>query len=60
MTQDTNTRAAQLEADLRLALRYLADLNGCAWIPGNSPGEIDMRQRAKALQERLANTLREK
>ena len=31
----------------------MADLNGCNWIKGNGPGEVDMRQRAKALQEQL-------
>lgn len=32
-------------------LRYLSDLNGCEWIKGDGAGEVDMRQRAKALQQ---------
>jgi hypothetical protein len=36
---------------LARCLRFLADLNGANWIPGNGAGEVDMRQRAKALQE---------
>jgi hypothetical protein len=35
------------------ALRYLADLNGSAWIKGGDAGSIDMRQRAHAIQGRL-------
>lgn len=35
---------------MKEVLRFLADLNGCEWIKGDGPGEIDMRQRAKALQ----------
>ena len=61
--QQANARriadAPKMRCALQSVLRYLADLNGCAWIPGDSPGELDMRQRAKGLQERLANLLRE-
>ena len=35
-------------------LAYLADLNGSEWIKGDHPSEIDMRQRARNLQARLA------
>ena len=34
-------------------VRYLADLNGSAWIKGDDAGSIDIRQRAKALQSVL-------
>jgi hypothetical protein len=42
---------------LQRTLRYLADLNGSQWITDNSPGGIDMRQRAKALQRLLYETI---
>lgn len=41
------------------ALRYFADLNGSEWIKGDDPGAVDMRQRAKALQAQLCETLKE-
>ena len=40
---------------IKLALRFIADLNGCEWITGNGAGEVDMRQRAKGLHTKLAN-----
>jgi len=36
-------------------LFYLSHLNGCEWIKGDGPGERDMRQRAKALQQLAFN-----
>jgi hypothetical protein len=55
--------AAEREAKLKevstRCLTYLADLNGCPWIPGVTAGEIDMRQRAKSLQEQLYTALEE-
>ena len=42
---------------LSMTLRCLADLNGCDWIPCDGPGEVDMRQRAKALQRLVFSVL---
>jgi len=42
---------------LSRCLSFLADLNGANWIPGDSAGEKDMRQRAKALQRLAFDTL---
>jgi hypothetical protein len=33
------------------SLTFLADLNGSDWIKGDGVGELDMKQRAKALQQ---------
>jgi hypothetical protein len=40
-----------LLAALELCTRYLSDLNGSDWIPGNNPGCVDMRQRAINIQK---------
>ncbi len=40
-------------------LSFLADLNGSEWITGDNPGTIDMRQRAKALQQLVFDATRE-
>ena len=42
--------APDIAEQLDRCVRFLADLNGCNWIPGDSAGCVDMRQRAKALQ----------
>lgn len=39
------------------SLSFLADLNGSEWIKGDGVGELDMKQRAKALQGLLYNAL---
>ena len=54
--------AAQARADAlaeaaELAVGYVADLNGCNWIKGDTIGERDMRQRAKAIQSLLYTAL---
>jgi len=41
---------AELLEALEKSVRYLADLNGCDWIKGDSVAGLDMKQRAKALQ----------
>jgi hypothetical protein len=41
----------ELLAALEACTRYLADLNGSSWINGDDPGSVDMRQRAKGLQD---------
>lgn len=41
-------------------LFYLADLNGSPWIKGDGTGEVDMRQRAKGLQNLLYKALNNK
>ena len=41
-------------------LHFFADLNGRDWIKGDGPGEIDMRQRAKALHRSLYNVTKQK
>jgi len=46
--------AIELQIELERALRFIADLNGSEWIKGNGPGEIDMRQRSKALHKKLS------
>ena len=43
--------APELLDALLKTVRYLADLNGCDWIKGDDVGAVDMRQRAKALQQ---------
>ena len=48
---DASDADAEIKRQLRLCVRYLADLNGCDWIKGDDPGSVDMRQRAKSLQE---------
>lgn len=53
-------RIQELERALVQVVRYLADLNGSEWILGDGPGEIDMRQRAKALQAMANNVLNTK
>lgn len=47
----------QLLVEIDLANRYFAELNGCDWIKPIGAGEIDMRQRSKAIQKRLAKVL---
>lgn len=37
------------------ALSFVADLNGSDWIKGEGAGELDMKQRAKSLQQLLYN-----
>jgi len=48
---DMANAAPDLLAALELCVRYLADLNGSSWINGDDPGSVDMRQRAKCLQD---------
>lgn len=48
-------RLAKAEELLDEALRYIADLNGCKWITGDGPGEIDMRGRASILHHKLSD-----
>lgn len=47
--------ALRLTADRTLA--FLADLNGSAWIKGDDCGSVDMRQRARALQQFMFKAL---
>lgn len=47
----TRTRIEELTIQLDRCVRFLADLNGCEWIKGGDVGSVDMRQRAKALQQ---------
>lgn len=42
--------APELFDALERCLSYLADLNGSEWIKGDGAGELDMKQRANALQ----------
>ena len=42
---------------LQRNLTFLADLNGSEWIEGNDPGSLDMKQRAKALQQIAYKTI---
>jgi hypothetical protein len=49
-SRDLEKQLAESNALIARMVSYLADLNGSNWIPGNGHGEIDMRQRAKALQ----------
>ena len=42
---------------LKMALTFIADLNGSDWIKGIGAGEVDMRQRAKALQRALSDSI---
>lgn len=56
--QTTKTKEEDLMDVALKALSFIADLNGYQWIKGNSRGEVDMRQRAKALQHSLYNVTR--
>lgn len=38
---------------LQRCLTFMADLNGSEWIAGNNAGSLDMKQRAKAIQSLL-------
>jgi hypothetical protein len=53
-------RVIGLQKAVQRALTYMADLNGSPWIKGDGVGEIDMRQRAKCLQDGLYKALHNK
>lgn len=57
MTKRTANPEATLAA-AKMALSYLADLNGSAWIKGDDAASEDMRQRAKAIQSLLNRAIR--
>jgi len=49
LTAETE-KVKMLRETLEKSVRYLADLNGCDWIKGDSVAGLDMKQRAKSLQ----------
>jgi hypothetical protein len=51
--REASNMSEQMSKVLQECLSYLADLNGSNWIEGDSPGSKDMRNRAKALQEKV-------
>ena len=51
------TTLLDVSTTLHHVVRYLADLNGSAWIKGNHHADEDMRQRARGMQLRCKGLL---